>query len=433
MEKSRQIGMSWTAAYGLLRDQALGNARLDAWVSSRDETQARLFLDDCISFANILHIAAQDLGQQILDNKQRACAFVLEFSNGRRIHSLSSNPDAQAGKRGTRLLDEFALHPDAEKLYNIAYPGITWGGRMEIISTHRGAHHLFNKLVEEARHGGNPKGISLHRVTLQDALEQGFLKKLKTKLPTDDARQRMDEAEYFDFIRASCVDEEAFLQEYMCRPADDRSAFLDDSMIAACSFGDNDSWQWHSIPKQLAPDSELFIGVDIARTQDLSVIWLLEKTGSVLITRMIKTFQNTPFSEQESALYELLEHPRTRRVCIDQSGLGRQFAERATQRYGEGRVQGLTFTAALKEQLAFPLRTAFENRTLRIPSTKAVRADLRAVRKDTTHSGNLRISAERTRHGHADRFWALALALHAAQCAQPRTTHYESLSTTSHR
>lgn len=425
MEKSRQIGMSWTAAYGLVREQALQSTRLDAWVSSRDESQARLFLDDCHAFADILQLAACDLGTCALEGKQRSSAFVLEFANGKRIHSLSSNPDAQAGKRGTRVLDEFALHPEPEQLYNIAYPGITWGGRLEIISTHRGAQHLFNKLVEEARHGGNPKGISLHRVTLEDALDQGFLEKLKHKLPKDDPRQQMDDGSYFDFIRASCVDEEAFQQEYMCHPSDDRSAFISDHLITLCSTDEPD-WEWTHLPEKGAATSEFFAGVDIARKGDLSVFWLMESLGDVLHTRMVRVFRDTPFSTQEQLLYDWLDNPRVRRVCIDQSGLGRQFAERAEQRFGAGRVEGLTFTAALKEQLAYPLRTAFENRSLRIPSEKTIRADLRAVRRDTTRTGSVRIGAERTRDGHADRFWALALALHAASHAQSRP-HYESL------
>ena len=61
--------------------------------------------------------------------------------------------------------------------------------------------------MREARHGGNPKKISLHRVTLQDALDQGFLYKLQRTLPADDERQAMDEAAYFDFVRKGAADE----------------------------------------------------------------------------------------------------------------------------------------------------------------------------------------------------------------------------------
>lgn len=55
-----------------------------------------------------------------------------------------------------------------------------------------------------------------------------------------------------------------------------------------------------------------------------------------------------------------------------------------------------------------------EDRTLRIPYRPEIRADLRAVTKVTTPSGNIRFTAERSENGHADRFWALALGVHAA-------------------
>ena len=119
IEKSRQIGLSWSTAYDIVREHAKDTARLDAWVSSRDDIQARLFLEDCKKFSEILHTAAEDLGAEILwtdDKKNAITSYVLRFANGLRIHSMSSNPDAQAGKRGTRLLDEFALHKESRTL-----------------------------------------------------------------------------------------------------------------------------------------------------------------------------------------------------------------------------------------------------------------------------------------------------------------------------
>jgi phage FluMu gp28-like protein len=75
----------------------------------------------------------------------------------------------------------------------------------------------------------------------------------------------------------------------------------------------------------------------------------------------------------------------------------------------------------MKEELAYTTRTAFEKKTVRIPADKFIRADLRSMRKEATASGNIRFTGERTAHGHADRFWGLALALHAAK--QTTTTN----------
>lgn len=98
VEKSRQIGFSWATAYDLVRQAALESTRLDTWVSSRDELQARLFLEDCKKFGDILSIAASAIGEFIYKDGggKPYTSFDLKFNNGTTIHSMSSNPDAQA-------------------------------------------------------------------------------------------------------------------------------------------------------------------------------------------------------------------------------------------------------------------------------------------------------------------------------------------------
>jgi phage FluMu gp28-like protein len=415
MEKSRQIGISWATSYATVERTAPVEARHDQWVSSRDEIQARLFLEDCTKFARLLQAGAEYLGLQVIDADKKISAHVLQFSNGRRIHSMSSNPDAQAGKKGGRVLDEFALHPDPRKLYSIAYPGITWGGQLEIVSTHRGSANFFNELVEEIKHKGNKKKFSLHRVTLQDALDQGFLWKLQESLPADSPVQEMDEAGYFEFIRAGCADEEQFLQEYMCVPADDQGAFLTYDEIAHCEYSAEDPWQMDAAGYMADGRivGDIYMGVDIGRNRDLTVIWALERINGRFFTRQIIELQGVKFSEQEGELYALLDLPMVRRCCIDATGLGMQLAERAQDRY-RYRVEPVRFTAPVKEALAYPLRAAFEDQALKIPRSDKIRSDLRAIKKTTTAAGNIRFDADRGPDGHADRFWALALAIHAA-------------------
>jgi phage FluMu gp28-like protein len=405
MEKSRQIGISWSTAYAAVARTGKEGARHDQWVSSRDDIQARLFLEDCKLFTGILDMAAQDLGERIVDEATKQTAYVLNFATGKRINSMSSNPDAQAGKRGGRILDEFALHPDPRKLWAIAYPGITWGGNMELISTHRGSHNFFNQLVREIKEQGNPKKISLHTVTLQDALDQGFLYKLQRSLPDDAEQQAMTEADYFDFVKGGCADEESFLQEYMCQPADDDAAFLEYDLIASAEYAAGTDWG-------RIEGGTLFAGVDIGRKQDLTVLWIVELLGDVLYTRHVETMRNMTKGDQEKILWPWFE--RCQRVCIDSTGLGIGWADDAQKAFGTYRVEGVNFSGRVKEELAYPLRAKMEDRRLRIPYDKNIRADLRAVTKTTTAAGNIRFTAERTKDGHSDRFWALALAIHAA-------------------
>lgn len=405
MEKSRQIGLSWSTAYATVSRTALVSAKLDQWVSSRDDIQARLFLEDCKLWSGNLDLAARDLGELALDAENKHTAYTLRFANGKRIHSMSSNPDAQAGKRGGRVLDEFALHPDPRKLWSIAYPGITWGGAMEVISTHRGSKNFFNQLVREYKESGNPKKISLHTVTLQNALDDGFLYKLQQSLPDDDERQEMDEATYFDWVKSGAADEESFLQEYMCQPADDNAAFLEYDLIAGCEYPAGVDWSLHE-------GGDFYAGVDIGRKHDLTVIWVVERLGDVLYTRHVETLKNMSKAEQEKVLWPLMQ--RCRRTSMDATGLGIGWADDAKLKFGDYAVEAVTFSTRVKEALAYPVRSRFEAKTIRIPYDKFIRADLRSVTKQVTASGNIRFTAERTADGHADRFWALALAIEAA-------------------
>jgi len=410
MEKSRQIGMSWSSAYSLVRRKSLAGAMLDAWISSRDEIQARLFLDDCKAFAKILNIAAIDMGSELLADKTTT-NYVLAMASGLKLNSMSSNPDAQAGKRGDRLLDEFALHKDPRKLYSIAYPGITWGGQMEIVSTHRGTDNYFNELVREIKEKGNPKGFSLHTVTLQNALDQGFLYKLQSKLPPNDPRQEMDEAEYFDFIRAACADEETFQQEYMCVPVDGNSVFLTWDLITGSEYDPGEKWEYSS-PDDIPASAEVFAGLDIGRHHDLTVLWINIREAKRHMTRKIIELKKMKFSEQEAVVYPWIA--RARRTCIDATGLGEQFAERAQDKFGSYRVEPVKFTPAVKESLAYPLRNSMEDRNFKIPFIPELRQDFRGIKKETTSAGNIRFAGDRGDNGHSDRFWAAALAIHAA-------------------
>jgi len=404
-------------------ETTLGDDSVDCWVASRDETQGALFIRDCARWARAFAGSSRRRGFSLLSRRAFG-ADAIRFANGRSIAALSSSVDAQAGKRGTRILDEFALHEDPRRLFAVAYPGITWGGSLEILSTHRGSGNYFNALVREAREGGNPKGFSLHRVTLEDAVRDGLLEKLKARLPKDDVRQSMDGDAYLDFIRKGCPDEESWLEEYCCIPSDDAAAFLPlglirDAEYPAAQTGGRRNAEWdYTLSELRASKNPLYLGVDVGREKDLSVFWLVEIGGGLALTRKLVTMEKAPFSAQEERLYELLSLPTLRRAAIDASGLGRQFAERAAQKFGERRVEGLTLTAPLKEELAYPVKAAFENGTIRIPPAEGLRTDLRSVRRECGMGGVLRFTAERGKYGHADRFWALALALRAARIGE---------------
>jgi len=409
VEKSRQIGFSYADSYRSVRLVAAKDARLDVWVVSRDEMQARQYLLYCKRWAKILSYAAEDLGEVLIDAAKNLTALVLRFANGLCIYCLSSNPDAIVGKTGHVVLDEFALHKDQRTLYAVAKPVTQWGGTLSVISTHRGSATVFNEIIGDIRNRGNRMGWSLHSVPVQKAVEQGLVEKINAATGKSESRE-----DWLARQRDECLDEESWAQEYCCVPSDDASAFLSYDLISGCEYRGGEAWETDLADAK----GRLFVGVDVGRDHDLTVIWVMERLGDVNYTRRVLTLKGETFDAQEHALYSIVQLPQVQRVGIDSTGIGRQFAERAQQRFGKYKVEAVSFTAPVKEELAFPLRAAFEDKTVRIPNDALIRSDLRAIKKETTQSGNIRFTADRGANGHSDRFWALALALHAAKTKQ---------------
>ncbi|RYD34902.1 MAG: hypothetical protein EOP86_09860 [Verrucomicrobiaceae bacterium] len=414
--KSRRVGLSYATAYDYVRSRSLATCRADAWVSSRDEVSALEFQRYCAAFAKALNAGARDLGLRVLregrGGEVKTKAHVLDFANGKRIYALTGNPDAMASKGGDVGLDEFALRQDPQQAFSIAKPTITWGGRLALISSMRPGY--FAMLCQEVEEKGNPKGWSYHKTTLQDALDQGFLWKLQSQLAPEDERLGWDEAQYFDHERSSAASAEAFAQEFMCVPADESAAFITYEMIRSCEYARAEEWEWTLEEAQLAArnNAQLYGGLDIGRKKDFTWFTLVEKVGGCHFVRKVITLRGRTFQDQEEELYPWFRV--CRRMCGDSTGLGAQFMEDARRLIGRYQVEEVNFTQPVKEDLAYPVRTAFEDRSIRIPVDPLLTAHLRAIRKEVTKSGNIRFTAEASEEGHADGFWSLALCLHAA-------------------
>lgn len=404
MEKSRQVGISFTDAFDSVCKAAARGSRLDVWISSRDEQQARLYLEDCRKWASILDASCQAFGYEIATAEPACSAHVLQFASGRRIYSLSSNPNALAGKRGHVKIDEFALHVDQRLLYQVAKPVTTWGGQLSIFSTHRGQGTVFNQMLRDIRERGNPMGWSLHSVPLARAAAEGLVERINART----GRGETTEA-FLKRLRSECLDEEQWLQEYCCVPADDRADFIGYELITGCETPDC----MRDFAYLEKAENPLFLGLDVARKHDLCVFDVGEKIGDIVWDRLRLELADCTFAQIEHELFRLLALPKLRRACLDSTGMGQQLAERAESRYG-WKVEPVNFTAAVKEEMAFGMRADFESRRLRIPTDDKLRADLRSLRKQVTTSGNLRFAGE-SPDSHCDRFWAKALRQRAAR------------------
>ena len=394
-EKSRRIGATYVQAYEDVRDCATTSG-LPVWFSSADESAAKEYIKYCETWAKVLNIAANSLGEVVLDSTKDIKTFVIEFANGSRIHGLRSNPKAFRSKGGKVILDEFGFHEDANSLWKAAKPCITWGYPLRILSTHNGKNCKYYRMVEDAKKGRG--GFSLHSTDIFKAVNEGLVDKITGRKTTEKERGSWLKEE-----RESCQDEDTWKQEYCCEAVDEATAFLTYDLISASEEPD-------CLVKDL-PETDLFLGMDIGRKKDLSVIWILELVGDIAWTRVVKIMNRVKFSIQREVLFSFLPH--VRRACIDATGLGMQLAEEAQDAFGKYRVEAVNFSGPVKEELAFGLKNRFDDRRIRIPNDREIREDLHSIQKITTAAGNLRFDAKSTEAGHADRFWGLALANHA--------------------
>lgn len=402
-EKSRRIGATYVQAYEDVRDALFLKIRgkvCDVWFSSADITAAKEYIMYCSHWAQVYNAAVKVLGEIVVDEDKGVKALSIEFKNGARINALSSNPTQFRSKGGKVILDEFAHHSDAQAMWTAASASaLVWGYPIRILSTHNGISkfYQFIKKIEKSE-----LDWSHYKTTILDAVNNGLADKVFDKTLTKKERE-----DWINFIRKNAGDEFTWQQEYMCVAVDESTAFLSYNTITSC---------YDNVVKSMNDCSgELYLGWDIARKKDISVIIVLEKLGSVFYLRKLKELRGLKYRYQKRLFYSLLSHPNVKRACIDATGIGNQLAEDAQLDFGRYKVEPVMFTAAVKEELAYTLRRTFEDKEIRIPTNDKLTDDLHSVKKITTSSGNVRFDVEASgTDGHADRFWALALAVHAA-------------------
>ncbi len=398
-EKSRRIGATYAQSYEDVVDASRAEGAVDVWFSSADESAAKEYILYCGLWTRLYQIAAEDLGEVVIDRDDDIKARVIQFANGKRIHGLSSNPKAFRSKGGKLVLDEFAFHAQPEELWKAAVPIITWGYPVRVLSTYNGKGNRYYRMVEDAKKGN---AWSLHTTTIEDAVRQGLVDKIMGRPASAEER-----AAWLAQQRDAAGDEETWQQEYMCQPVDEATAWLTWELITAVEHPDAGR-------PELYAGGDCYVGMDIGRRRDLTVIWVLERVGDVLWTREAVRMKGATFAEQDAELDRVFATYRVRRCCIDQTGIGEKPVEDAKKRHGAYVVEGVLFTGPVKQDLATGGKQAFEDRAVRIPSDRAIRESHHAVRKMTTVAGNPRFDADRSEVGHADEFWAHMLALHAA-------------------
>ncbi len=367
--KARQIGFSFTIALeGLLEALEYRHAILFLSASQRQSYEL---------FSKVLmHGRALSLGSgKIIDNSNRfGCTLV----NGSKLLFLPANPDTVRGFTGSVYLDEFAFHRDSVKLFRAIMPTVSRGNnRLRIISTPAGDQgQFFNLWI-----GKN--NFSKHMIDIYQAIDEGHTIDLQA-------------------IKALNSDADTFAQEFECKFLSDRESYFSLPLIYPCVLGDLTEY----------PAGTVYVGVDIGRKKDRTVIITLIKANGALWVKPLEVLDKIPFQMQESILSAHIDRVKPKLVYIDATGNGAHLAENLSAAFKC--VEGIVFTSQLKESFVVTVRRLLQDRSIHIPNDRALISDIHSIKRSVTAAGNITYVADRDKTGHADRFWALALAVHAA-------------------
>ena len=397
-EKCRRSGYTFASSFGWVLDGFEFDNDKSWWIS-RSQRTARGFIDYCKIWCHIANVVAESKFMTT-ENMQ---VEKLIFPNNHVITALSSNPDAIAGEGGKIGMDEFALHQNQEKLYDIAQPAIINGDRIEVISTHRG-HGQYYKFVEDAKKNKKTKWTH-HRCTILDAVENGLvdrvnLNNLRKKQKAQTKKQFLED------LKAGCRTEEAWLQEYMCEVADDHNALLSWGLISSCTHDPEKLYNNHDGGRN-------FGGMDIGRKKNPSSITKIERSAELFVVRYHAWLKQVSFAKQRKELYKQIED--CSRFAIEEGGLGIQLAEEATEKYGELRVKGVAIAGSkIREEIATLLFKLFEQGLIKIPDDDSLIYSLHSIKKEYKPAYTRYYADDEEEKGHADFFWSLGLACSAA-------------------
>jgi len=400
-DKTRQAGITFAETLDIV--MRLSAAPTSWYYLSVSESRVQ----EAIEYANLhclaLGVAVERVEGWLKFEEIKFKHLTLEFPNGSRLIGLPANPRTARGVSGPLTLDEFAHHQQADAIWKAAQPIITWGYPLRVISTPDGKTGKFydiwthnqkydaDFIESELRSGNQPIADmwSRHFTDIYQAAEDGH------PVNIDECKEAAGTSDVFE-------------QEYLGRFIDDSSTWLPYSLIDS-RIADRASVIFDS---SIPPSGPLYLGNDIGRNSDLTVYWINERRPSGLrTTRGVVTLHKAPFDVQEETLDGLMLS--CRRAAIDAQGIGQSVAEDAAKRHGESRIDQVKMVGNTPAMLAKSLKQELEAGRYELPADAATRLDLHSVQRLITKHGNVSFKAPRTKDGHADRFWAAALALHA--------------------
>lgn len=402
-EKSRRTGYTWCEASDNVLEAAVSkkDGGMDVMYMGTSKDMAREYIDTCAEWAKKYDKACSDIEEEtLLEDEKEICVFRIKFASGNSIQALSSKPRSLRGHQGKVVIDESAFQDDLKEIVKAAMAMLMWGGRVVIISTHNGISNYFNELIQQSRAGKLP--YSIHRTTLDDALEQGLYKRICLV----GKKEWSKESEAFwrnDLIKkyGSGADEELH-----CIPSQSSGSYLSYATIAGCQidgipilkyqqkdtfamasdeFRKAETLAWckkHLKPllMKLKPEFKHYFGQDFARSGDLSVIWPLAMDSKMhRHTPFLIEMRNIPHEQQKQILFYMIKRmPRFTAGAMDAGGNGSYLAEVTQQEFGEC-VERVIFSQKWYIENMPKYKAALEDRDVSLPKNDNVMSDHQAI------------------------------------------------------
>ena len=445
--KSRRTGFSFaTALKGLSKSMDPGRQKITMQFVSYNESDALEKIRYAREFYESIPVWARK--PIITENKSE-----LEFldANGKTTSRLISMPcRPPRGKGGSISLDEFGIFlPNMSKqVYTAALYVISRGGTIEVGSTPLGCIGRFYEICTDRQ-----KYPAYQRFNVPWWFSTALCKDVAAAVKEAPEMNTAERVELFatDTLKEIFSNDvlEDFQQECECAFIDTAESYITLEEIYSCTPGMNEDFSnnlenekdyesgesesffgseikiYHSVDdmcvSEYNPDKDgvLYIGYDIAKKRDATSIFVL----GLLPDGKKKVYgyeelRAKEFEYQIDCIKKLNQSLPIRRICIDCTGMGLPILERLQKDIGQAKVEGIMFNVQTKEVLAQGIKLGLQKQEFILPSDKNLHHQIHSIRRIPTTGGNFRYDADRDENGHADSFWAFALANLACNNAQ---------------
>lgn len=366
IKKARQIGFSFALGLAVVLGAMAGRPQL---IVSASELQSQIVLGYARGHCVRLEIP--------LDDDQIKSIRV----GGVEIRALPANPRTIQGFAGDVWLDEYAWHHKPKRIWNAVVPSITQvGGRLTICSTPFLPGNHFWELAEN--HKGRWGQFERSEINIHAAVAQGM------PLPGGIEELR------------GLFDAESWAMLYECQYAEDGAALLPWALLHEIATAEEIRTAW---------DGPVDVGADIGQVHDKFSYSLFSQEAELHSMLFYESHRGLSFEQMRGHLVDVHRRYFVRRMTIDRTGLGRQLAQEMVSSYS-GNTLGRDFSAPFKERIALNLKLLAERKQLAIINDPYLLSRFHAIKQRVTGSG-IRYDAASDSEGHADEFWAAAMAL----------------------